>query len=366
MNRKLFWAAVIAAMLLPGCKKPVAESDDKAAPVVEVFTVQTEDTNRFQEYSGVLQPLLSIQVFPEVAGKVTAIYRKEGETVKTGIPLARIDQTDYLLALDQAKAALDLATANLKNAHSNLERQKKLQKEGFSSDATLEGIQTAYDIANAQYAQAQSGFRMAQRQMDRTTITAPIDGYISTRFIEKGQFATSSAPAYLIQNIDRLKLMLSLSKAQIARVSKADRVEIFQSEDADSAQPGELVFIGKATDSSGAFPIKIEVDNTHHLLAAGESVTIRIYAKNASPAVVVPGSSLIRKGGRWYVVVVEDSLAVEKTITPANKIHDKMIIDEGLKAGELLVITGQEYCKSGQPVKIVKTWSTLDEILRAN
>ncbi|NOZ08867.1 MAG: efflux RND transporter periplasmic adaptor subunit [FCB group bacterium] len=366
MKRTLLLAVGLAVLILPGCKKSSGEPDKKSIPVVEVLKVSTELTRRFQEFSGTLEPVSTIQVFPEAMGKISEIYRNEGATVRAGEPLAKIDQTDYLLALDQAKSALDLASANLKNAQANLERQQQLQQEGFSSEAVLEGIQTAYEIANAQYSQAKTGFSMAQRQLEHTTITAPIDGYINARFIEKGQLALNSAPAYSLQDLDRLKIKLAVSEALIENISARDEVELLFSDDTASGVPGQIVFIGKSPDPSGSYPVKIEVNNENHDLLAGKSAVIRIYSANASNEVVIPGKALLRRGGKWSAFVVEEGIAVEKMIFPANRIHDRMIINSGLKAGDFLVVTGQEYCKSGEEVNIVKTWQSLNAILPAD
>ncbi len=363
---EILLAIGLAVLLLPGCNKSKDSTEEKSVPAVEVLKVSSELTRRYQEFSGVLEPVAVIQIFPEAVGKISEIYRKEGASVLAGEPLAKIDQTDYLLALDQAQSALDLASANLKNAQANLERQQQLQQEGFSSEAALEGVTTAFEIANAQYAQAKTVYSMAQRQLEHTTITAPIDGYINARYIEKGQFALNSAPAYSLQNLDKLKIMLAVSEDLIAEITARDEVEILFSNDTAGQVAGEIVFAGKSPDPTGSYPLKIEVDNKNHALLAGKSVVVRIFSANPSREVVIPGKALLRRAGRWSAFVVEAGVAEERTIIPANRIHDRMIIDDGIRNGDLLVVTGQDYCKSGEEVNIVKIWQSLDESLQTD
>ncbi|MFQ6611239.1 MAG: efflux RND transporter periplasmic adaptor subunit, partial [Fidelibacterota bacterium] len=182
MFRKLMIASLF--ILSIACNgKPENSPETETGTNVEVVTVEMEFSNSFLEFSGVLQPISQVDVFPEVPGKIERIISVEGDLVQKGDILAIIEKTDYQIGYDQALAAYALAKANWSNAKANYSRQVELNQDGFSSEANLEGAETAYKIAQAQLDQSEAAMQLATRQLERTKITSPIDGYISMRTI---------------------------------------------------------------------------------------------------------------------------------------------------------------------------------------
>ena len=164
MLRKLM--ITILFILSVACNgKPKDSQETETRTNVEVVTAEMEFSNSFLEFSGVLQPISQVDVYPEVSGKIEQIIRVEGDMVKKGDILAIIENTDYQIGYEQAFAANTLARANWSNAKANYSRQVELNQDGFSSDANLEGIETAFKIAVAQLAQSDAALKMASRQL---------------------------------------------------------------------------------------------------------------------------------------------------------------------------------------------------------
>ena len=370
MNRIYNFVLLGSLLFLSYCSQPadVEENNEvhKSESVsVEVLPISLQNTRRFLEFSGLIQPSSVIEVFPEAAGKITEIIVAEGSWVSNDEILARIDQTDYKLGLAQAQAARQLAEASLNNAENTLARQLELKNEGFSSEAVLEGAQTAYDIAAAQFEQARVAVQLAKRQLDRTKIKAPVAGYVSFKGIDQGQFVSAGNPAYIIQNLKKMVINLTLNENQIMYVNENSLVAIESDFLRGKRIRGNLVFAGKSVDSAGGYPVKIEIENENLKLKAGWTVSCKIYQPKPEDVVMVPGRAIINSSGRWTAFVVENEQAHERDITLENQIADRVIISAGLSANESLIVRGQEYCKSGEPVEIIKTWSSLDDLLKS-
>ncbi len=365
MLKKVF--VPVFVLLLVACQGDKIESDENNnGTQVEVVKAEKESARSFLEFSGLLQPVSQVAVFPEVMGKVESIVKFEGNEVRKGDVLARIEQTDYQIGFDQADAAFDLAKANLKNNESNYKRQVDLNKNGFSSQAALDGMETAYKIATAQFNQAKAARDMATRQLERTQITSPIDGYIASRSIDTGQQVSGGGPAFTIQNLHQLKVNLSVSESGLSSISTKSKVVIYSDNLPGKTYSGKVVFISRSASQDGGFPVKVELDNSDLSLLSGWTVTIEIYQPEANKLVTIPGKAIMKKSGRWVAFTVEEDNAVEKQIELMTQIRDKVYIRSGIDEGDVVIVRGQEYCNSGDAVNVSREWIGIDEFLQEN
>jgi len=356
----------VFVLLLVACQGDNVEEENNSGTQVEVVKAEIESARSFLEFSGLLQPVSQVDVFPEVMGKIESVIKFEGDEVHKGDILALIDQIDYKLGYQQAKAAFDLAQANLTNAESNYKRQVKLNKDGFSSQAALDGIETAYKIATAQFDQTKAAKNMAARQLERTKITSPIDGYIASRSIDTGQQVSGTGPAFTIQNLRQLKVNLSVSESGLTSISTKSKVIIYSDNSPGKTYSGKVVFISRSASQDGAFPIKVELDNSNLSLLSGWTATIEIYQPEARKLITVPGKAIMKKSGRWVAFIIEEDHAVEKQVELKTQIRDKVYIRSGIEAGDVIIVRGQEYCNSGDAVNVSKEWKGINEFLQEN
>ena|GEM_PF-764507 len=364
MRRLIIFLSIPIFFIFTSCEKPEPEEVQVADTVsVEVLKISRENTRRYLEFSGLIQPSSTIEIYPEAAGKITKILMDEGAWVKKDDVLAVIDQADYRLGLAQAEAALHLAEAGYKNADNTLARQLELKNEGFSSDAVLEGAQTSFDVASAQLEQARVAYKMAKRQLDRTKIKTPISGYVSFKTIDVGQFVSSANPAYIIQKLKKLEINLSVSESQILQINSKAKVLIETDMIPGKHISGRISYVGRSAGPDGSFPVRIEINNDRLKLNAGWTAGIKIYQTHEENLIIIPGRALIQKSGKWFAFIIDDEIAVERQVTLLNHISNKVMINSGLSENETLIVRGQEYCKSGESVEIIKTWQAMDELL---
>lgn len=363
MYRPVIVLLIMGLILLTACQP--GNEQEAAADLINVETTNVVEleTRVSMEFSGLLQPSASIEIYPEAPGTVEDIFEIEGTHVRAEQPLALIEQTDYHLGLQQAEAAWDVAEVAHRNAEADYNRQKQLQDEGFSSDTIMEGVGLARDAAAAQLKQAEAALNLARRQFEKTVITAPAEGYLGGRFLEIGQLAGPQNPAYILHQIKRLKINLSVNEDQIGRIAVNSIAEITVSQNPDDVFFGRVVFAGMTPGLDGSYPVKIEIDNSELTLRPGWSCTIHLFEPETSNELVIPGIALNKKAGRWTAYILDQGKVVERQVALKSLMNNRVLIESGLEAGEQLLVKGQAYCKPGDPVEVLKHWDSLDELL---
>ena len=378
---------------------PVQVARVKKEPMrIEISTVGT--VLSFQE----------ILVTPKVAGKIEKIFVKEGDFVKTGDILIKLDQTDFLLAVRQAEAALGTARANLANllagtriekieqakavlhqAQANLtnvekeyQRMKQLAAIGAVAQRQLDAVIAQYEsaisqvkqaqeqldmlkkgateeeieIARAQVTQVEAGVAVARKSLEDATMKAPFPGLITARFVDEGvQVYTAPKTDILkLTDLSRVKIVVPVSERDFPRVkigtpaeSKIDALagEIFQ---------GRVTRIIPEIDSiSRNFNVEVEIPNPNLRLKSGMFASIRLFV-GQKETLTISRETLITDlvTGVSYAFVVEDDQAVRRRLTLGERSGLLIEVLEGLKEGDNLVIKGQNRLQQGSKVKIIQ------------
>ena len=164
---------------------PVAVETVRSIPV-RTATVQTRDLAETLSLTGTLDPRAQVTVVPEISARLERVLKNEGDRVARGQLLAVLDDADFRLARDRAKAYLDVAEANRAHAQAEKDRADSLLKTGGITDKDHLAAQVAVQVADASHAQARSELAIAERQVGRTQITAPISGRIAKRHADAG------------------------------------------------------------------------------------------------------------------------------------------------------------------------------------
>src|SRR5215210_1610365 len=170
---------LVTILAAAGCGGSGAEAEGTSASAVRTVpvrtaTVQTRDLTERLTLTGTLDPRAEVTVVPEIAARLVRTLKNEGDRVSRGQLLAVLDDGDFKLARDRAQAALAMAEANRAHARAEKERADSLLKTGGITDKDHLAAQVAVQVADASQAQARSELAIAERQVGRTRITAPI------------------------------------------------------------------------------------------------------------------------------------------------------------------------------------------------
>ncbi len=349
-----------------------------AAPALPVLTIETTDATTYQEYSASLEASRDIEIRPQVSGYIDKIFVDEGAHVKKGQLMFKINDRPYLEQLNNARASLAAAEANLANARINVDKLAPLVQNGVISDVQLKTAQSAYDAAKANVAQARATVEQSQINLGYTTIEAPVEGYIGRIPLKTGSLVgtTTPEPLTVLSEVKDMYAYFSMSendfiafenkfegKTVEEKLSKFPEVELLLSDNSVYPAKGKVeVVSGQFDNSMGSISFRATFPNVNGLLRSGSTGKIRIPNK-LNTALLVPQEATFELQDRVLVFVLEDSNKIASSpIHVAGKSGNYYLVDNGVKEGQKIVYSGIDRLQDGaiinpQPI-------TMDSILK--
>ena len=324
---------------------------------------ETRDVPVFLDGLGTVQAFNLVLIRPMVEGPLTEVRFREGQDVKAGDVLARIDARPYQASLDAAAAKKQQDEANLANARLDAGRYAKLAATAYSSAQQS-------DTARAQVAQLEAQVRGDQAQVDtaRTqlsyaTITAPIDGRIGLRQLDLGNIARPSdtTPLTVITQLKPISVVFTLPQQALPLVASAMQdgmPEVLALRQggtaADPLDRGRLAVLDNQIDSAtGTIKLKATFPNDGLKLWPGGFVNVRMLAQTQRDVVTVPTAAVQRGPRGAYVFVVTPGNTVERRTVQVGHEDDQVsVVASGLKAGEQVVTDGAQRLTDGAKVAV--------------
>jgi multidrug efflux system membrane fusion protein len=305
------------------------------------------------------------QVVSQVQGYLTEILFKEGDFVKQGDLLAKVDTRAAEAALKQYTGTLAQVKANLANARSTLARYQKLFKTDSVSKQTL-------DEQIAQVAAYEGSLRSVQGQIDSAQvtigygqITAPISGYIGIRGVDVGNLVgpSSSTAIATITETSPISVLFSIPQTSLAdavapfRTGERLAVQVFDQDNRKELASGVVTAIDNRVDTAtGTVRVKAQFDNAGGTLFPNQFVNVRLVYGTLKDAVVISSSAIQTTSSAQYVFVVkDDGRAYKRVITQGpSKTTTRVAVLKGLAPGEKIVTVGADSLSDGTPVNIVE------------
>jgi membrane fusion protein, multidrug efflux system len=347
------YAIAMAVILLAGCG-PKAPEAEVAAPVI-AQPVQAADGTAVGRFPGEVHARYEMPLSFRVAGQLSARYVNPGDQVKKGQTLAQLDPTDASNQLAAAKAALEAAQHRLLFATQQRDRDEAQSKQNLISQLQLEQTQDAYASALAARDQAQQQFALAQNQSRYTTLIADHDGAITSRQADVGQVLAAGQQVYGFAWSGEREVYLDLPESRIDGVAIGQPAKISL-----PALPGQFFSahvreIAPAADAqSRTYLVKLSLDQPGNALQLGMTAEAALQGTQPSHASVsVPSTALFHQGERPAVWVVRpaDSTLELRNITVARYGEHDVLIADGLKPGERVVMQGVHTVSAGEKVQ---------------
>lgn len=366
MTKALLLLPLAAAASLAGCGK----QEQPAAPppaAVGYVVAQEQPVTLTTELPGRTSAFETSQVRPQVNGLVQARLFAEGDTVRAGQPLYRIDPAPYQAAAANARASLARARAAIASSGNLARRYGELVRINAIARQDYENAITTANQARADVAAQQAALRSAQIDLARTTIRAPISGRIGASVFTTGALVTAGQadPLTTIQRLDPiyvdiqqsaadlLKLRQQILAGQVSRGGNAARVRLRLEDGSVYPVEGQLRFADVSVDpSTGTQRIRASFANPNALLLPGMFVRAELVEGVQSRALLVPQRAVSRdERGRPTVLVVGQGNKVEPRVLTAPRTQgDAWIVTSGLKPGDKVIVEGAMMLRPGMPV----------------
>lgn len=392
-------ALTVVALLTAACESgyPVAAkqsppSDSPPPRQVKAITVESLPLERTITVLGSLAAYDQATLSTKVPGRVAELTADFGSLVEHGQTLARLEQRDYQLHVQQAEAALAQARvrlgltptgaddqvdpehtsvvrqarALLEDARQKRDRMAALVKKGFVAATEFDSADAAYQVALSSYQDAQEEIRsrqallvqrraeldLARQRLADTVIRAPFDGVIQTRHTSVGEYLDTSAPVFTLVRMDPLRLRAEVPERAAHRVQAGQRVRVTVEGDPNLYE-GRLTRLGPTIDEQTRM-LMVEADvRNPGALRPGSFARIDIVTNEADRAITVPTSAIVSFAGVDKVFVVQDAKVTETLITTGSRVGDQTEIIAGLKSGDVIVVEPGNL-RSGQAVSVVQ------------
>ncbi|HOV59316.1 MAG TPA: efflux RND transporter periplasmic adaptor subunit [Rhodanobacteraceae bacterium] len=340
----------------PGADEPVA---------VTVVPATRRDVPVRLEALGTVQALNTVTLRPQVSGQIEAITFREGQEIKAGEVIARLDARPLKAALDQVRAKKVQDQAQLATAQGTLKRYEELGAKHFVSAQDLENQRHSVGQFQAALAADDAAIASAQLQLDYATIRAPIDGVAGIRQVDVGNVvqANSSAIVVLAQ-MHPITVIFSLPEQHldaVRGVADALKVEALDRGDSHVLATGALTVVDNQIDpGTGTFKLKAQFDNADNALWPGQFVNVRVEVRTLANALVVPAPALQRgpEGGYVFVVGADGAASMQAVQTGVATDDGQVVISQGLQEGQPVVTEGQFRLKQGSKVLALKPGET--------
>lgn len=296
-----------------------------------------------------VMPWVNLTVSAEVRGKVTTLSVREGQRVSKGDVIAHLDPRDYENNLRSTKASLAAAKASLK-------RLTELQRERLSTRSQL-------DDAVAQVENYQAAMDTAALNLERCTITAPMDGIINQRHIESGQYLNVADPVVEILQIDRVKIIVGIPESDVEAVRRLDSFEVTIDALDGRKFTAKKYFLSRTADSQArVYPLELALDNRKHEILPDMFARVEIVKEELVDSLSVPLYAIISRNDQHLVYVVEDNVAKAREIDLGIQQGWRIQAKSGLNPGDNVIVVGQRSVNDGTAVKVVRTISDIKEL----
>ena len=351
---------VLAALLLAaGCAKKDPPPGQPLVPVT-VAVVARGSAPYTLTANGTVEPRQTARVTAQVSGIVTSVEFQEGDAVRQGQVLFRIDPRPYAAALAQAQAALARDQAQAAGAHRDAERYQELAKQDYVTKSQAEGQVTNAAALSATVAADRAAIEKARFDLENTVVRAPIPGRTGSLLVRKGNVvqASTAQPLVVINQITPILVRFTVPAAVFPDVQRFNRkgalpVTVTSTDRGDTAR-GVLTFVDNAVDTTtGTVVLKAEFPNTEGQLWPGEFVNATLLLDVQRSALLVPARAVqTGQQGTYVFVVKADSTAASRGVTIGRTIGDSVVVQNGLTEGERVVLDGQSRLGAGARVVV--------------
>jgi membrane fusion protein (multidrug efflux system) len=358
-------AILSAGLILNSCANNNQQQMQGPPPAVPVTVAEVTSTNAvyFDQFPGTINALDQINLTSQVSGYITGIYFKDGQHVKKGQHLYSIDAQIYRANYDQAIANLQVQEANLAKAQKDADRYNELAKHDAIAKQQVDYANASLNATEKQVAAAKANVASLHSNVQFANIYAPFSGTIGISQVKKGTAVVAGQTVFnTVSTNNPVAVDFTVDQKNIFRFAelKQDKSNIKDSTftiafgDQIYPYPGNISFIDRAVDpQTGTIKVRLTFQNDKDMLKPGMNTTVRVKNTASKNATMIPHIAVTEQLGETYVYVVGDSSKVhQQKIEVGTQIGDNVIVKEGLKEGEKIVVQGIQNLHDGTVVKI--------------
>jgi RND family efflux transporter MFP subunit len=355
--KRMIWLLCLA-VALTACKEKTEIVE--VIRSIKTITISDQATEQIRKFSGVVAAVDSSGLSFQVGGQVLTVEVDIGDRVKKDQVLAVLDPEPYQLDVDGAQAGLVKSGANVVNTKAELERQKRVFKQGAGAKSDLDAAEYNYKAARSAVNFQTARLNLAKRNLRLTTLLSPYDGAIAWRSVEPHEEVKVGQKVFEIDAKGAMEVKLAVPETTIDRIHIDDPATVtFPTLPGESVK-GRITYIGSAAVKANAFPVKVELIEPNEKIKPGMTAEANLSIKdeNQQPGYLIPLQAILpvedAKQGHAFVYDPKTSTVKKTLIHVRGSQHDQAIVSEGLAAGDIIAVAGVSFLADGLKVKLMK------------
>jgi len=288
------------------------------------------EINEYLKYSGKIEAKTVANASPSMSGKIEMLFVKEGDHVKVGDLLVKLDQTQ----LEQTRIQFE-------NTEKNYLRMQKLLESNAIDKQTFDEVQAGYNVIKSTY----------EFMLDNIEMKAPISGIVTYIYKKEGEKFDSMMDPFLIRvvNSSKFKAKLQVSDKDINKINKGQKA-IITVDNSDEEFYGIVSYVSpEAEMMSGTFPIEISINNDSNLLKHNQFARIALITQSSSNTLIIPQESVLKSS---YVFVAASGIAEKREITLGIGNEEEIEIKSGVAEEEEVIVSGNIGLQAGDKLEI--------------
>jgi RND family efflux transporter MFP subunit len=346
---------IVATVLLAACTQ-AAENAAEEVRSVRVVTIGVADSTRRVEYAGEVRARYETRLAFRVGGKITERMVDTGATVRRGQAVARIDAADLTLAVASARAQVASLESETSLADAEYKRYRELREKNFISQAEFDRRANALSTAQSRLEAARAQERQAANQVGYTTLVADTAGVITAIEAEAGQVVAAGQTVARLAQPGEKEIVLSIPESQREFLEGENQIAVSLNARPGKTWKGRLRELSPAADpATRTYAARITI------LGAGDDVDLGMSARAVVEAasgqakrIEIPISALHTRGESAQVYVVVDGGTVRpQAVKTAGVSGERVVVESGLKPGDLVVAAGANLLRAGQRVRVL-------------
>lgn len=324
----------------------------KEVPAVRVITL-TLKPERLEDKINLpadIEPFEDLWVKAEVRGQVVSIPVKEGQRIKKGQLMVKLDDRDY-------RSRLARIEANYRLAKQDYKRMADLVKKNIAAESKLDEIEARLEDLTAQRNEA-------QLSLDRTRITAPISGRLNEIKAKKGELLDVNQQVARILQFKKVKVTVGVPESDVSAVFDLNEAEVIIEALGNRKVKGKKIFLSRQPRTlARLYDLELMVPNPDGRILPGMFGRVELIKKVFDQALAVPLYAVITQGDERFVYVEKDGQAEKRSIKLGVLVGWQVHVEAGLNPGEKVIVVGHRFLDDGQAVKVIKNVSHPSEIL---
>ena len=367
-------ALATICMLLFAGKAAEAQPGGGGPPAVGVARAERRPVTESAEFTGRIEAVNRVDIRARITGFIQERAFQEGHEVRAGSVLFRIERAPFEASLEQARANVASAQAQLENARVALQRARDLRQTGAGTQVALDNAQAQERTANAQLLGAQAAVRIQEIELAYTEIVSPIDGKIGRASLTPGNVVspTLTEPLATVVSQDPMRVAFTVSTRAADELRRryeprggaaAVLVRVRLPSGEVYPHPGRIDFVNTQIDrNTDSILVRALVPNPRRSevpvgqpgdrdLIDGQFVTVSVEGAEPVQAIVLPRASVLQdQGGSYVLVVAEENRAQRRPVRLGRTLNTDVVVEDGLQGGENVIVDGLQRVRPGQPV----------------